>query len=242
MNGGTNPTRVVLFDDSLRHNTSFSRELTEAGIVVAGVAGTPREMHELVKTVSFDVALLDVLVGASDDMVGLGIGLWLRMHRPDIGVLMFTSFDSEFGALRLLKVNPHGLGYLIKNRVHDTRDVVRAIAAVRDRRNVLDDKIKAALLPLNGQNHPGERLTATEMETLRLVVEGHTNDRIAAICGVTVKAIDTRCTAIFSKLGISGVDGPDKRNRRVTAVVHYIKNLEKFRHVWDMSPIEWPPP
>lgn len=244
MTGQTAPVRVVLFDDTPRHNRWFAKELTEAGITVVGAAETPQEIHGLIKNTPFDVAILDVHVGASrEDLTGLSIGLWLRKHRPDVGVLMFTSFDSEFAALRLLSVDPpHGVGYLVKNRVHHTRDIVHAIAAVKDRRNVFDHQIEAALLPQRGQNHPGEALTPIEIRTLRHMVEGHTNEAIAAIFGVSVKAIDTRCTAIFRKLGIADLNAPDKINRRVTAVVHYIKNLEKFRYVWDIPPIDWPPP
>lgn len=243
MTGDKDPLRVVLFDDSPRHNRSLSSDLSEAGIAVVGVAETVQEMRELITTVPFDVAMLDIRVGSSeDDWTGLRMGLWLRIHRPDVGVLMFTNIDSEFCALRLLDVNPHGVGYLVKDRVHDTREIARAIALINEGLNVLDNGIRAALLPVRGRDRLGEDLTPTEMETLRLLAEGYTTDAIAEISNVKPVTINTRCSAIFRKLGIPHLDAPDKRNRRVTAVVHYIKNLEKYRRIREIAPVDWPSP
>lgn len=243
MTGERDPDRVVLFDDSPNHNRWLSGDLVQAGIAVVGIAETAAEMRELVTTVRFDVAILDVHVGSGeDDLTGLRMGLWLKAQLPDIGVLMLTNFDSELCALRLLDGNTIGVGYLIKDRVPHTREIVRAIALVKEGRNVLDAKIKAALLPLRGRNRLGEDLTATETETLRLVVEWHTNKAIADIFGLSDKTIAMRCTAIFDKLGFADSEEPGKRNRRVAAVVHYIKNLEKYRRIWETPPIDWPAP
>ncbi|MGH3809546.1 MAG: LuxR C-terminal-related transcriptional regulator [Pseudonocardiaceae bacterium] len=57
---------------------------------------------------------------------------------------------------------------------------------------MLDARIKAALLPLRGRNRCGEDLTAIETETLRLVVEGHTNKAIADIFGLSEKTTARR--------------------------------------------------
>src|SRR3954469_23327192 len=92
--------RVLVFDDQQRVSAGLGDELTKAGIDVVGLATTTDEMHELIRSVAFDVAVLDVLVGPGDDLTGLGVGLWLKTHMPRVGVLMFTSHDSPFPALR----------------------------------------------------------------------------------------------------------------------------------------------
>lgn len=236
------PDRVLLFDDLPRHNTSFAHELSEAGVNVVGVASTPADMHELVQSVAFDVAVLDVLVGPTEDLVGLSIGLWLREHLPRVGVLMYTSYDSPFPALRLMNVNPIGVGYLLKNRVHHTSEIVSAISALRQRQNVLDGRVKKELVPLRGRAYPGERLTEPELDTLRLIVDCKTNEQIAHSLHVSTKTIDARCTTIFRKLGISEVDASEQPNRRVAAVILWVNSLEKFSHVRHLAPIDWPAP
>jgi len=88
---------VALFDDFRLQNGWLSGDLGKAGIFVVGVAETVRGMRKLVAAVPFSVAVLDVRVGSSEeDWTGLRIALWLRTHRPDIGVLMFTNIDSEY--------------------------------------------------------------------------------------------------------------------------------------------------
>ncbi|MCA1705684.1 MAG: response regulator transcription factor [Actinobacteria bacterium] len=236
------PSRVLLFDDLPRHNNSFAHELSEAGIEVVGAASTPADMHELVRSVAFDVAVLDVLVGPSEGLVGLSIGLWLREHLPRVGVLMFTSYDSPFPALRLMSVNPIGVGYLLKNRVHHTSEIVSAISALRQRQNVLDSRIKKKLVPLQGREYPGERLTGAELDTLRLIVDGKTNEQIAHTLNVSPKTIEARCSLIFRKLGISEVEASAQPNLRVATVILWVNSLEKFSQARDVAPIDWPPP
>ncbi len=237
------PIQVVLFDDSRLQNGWLSSDLRKAGILVVGIAETVREMRDLVAEVPINVAVLDVRVGSSEeDWTGLRMALWLRTYRPDIGVLMFTNIDSEYCALRLLNSNPHGVGYLVKDRINDTREIVRAIIRIHEGLNVLDDGIRAALLPLRGRDGLDEHFTPAEMRTLELMVEGHKNKAIAEILGLETRTIDMRIIVIFRKLGIPDLPALDKRNRRIHAVVHYIKNLEKYRRIREIPPIDWPPP
>jgi DNA-binding NarL/FixJ family response regulator len=148
------PSRVLIFEDAPRQTAQLMDELSRAGITVVGAATTIDEMHTLVTTVPFHVAILDSLAGETAEPLGLRIGLWLRKYRPDVGVLIFTSDDSEYNALRLLQAGAHGAGYLVKNRGLRTEDLVHAISTVRHRRNVLDARIRAALLPLQDSDHP----------------------------------------------------------------------------------------
>ena len=137
MTGGWAAVRVVLFDDLPRQNAVLADELAEAGVEVVGVSSTPDELHRLVGSVAFDVAILDLLVGKAKEMTGLSIGLWLREHRPDVGVVMLTSDDSPFPAQRLLDAGPPGVGYLLKNEVYQTSEITTVLDRVRGRRNAV---------------------------------------------------------------------------------------------------------
>jgi DNA-binding NarL/FixJ family response regulator len=234
--------RVLAFDDQPRIGTGLGHELAEAGVDVVGIAATSAEMHELVRSVAFDVAVLDVLVGPSEDMAGLAIGLWLKTHMPHVGVLMFTSHDSPFPALRLLNVSPVGVGYLLKTRVQHTRELVSAIYDLRQQQNVFDSHISRQLLPLQRNACRAERLTDQDIETLQLIVAGKTNEQIAYELNVSRKTIDARCTAIFRKLGIGEADLSEKPNQRVALVVLWINSLEKFQRARAVTPIGWPAP
>ncbi len=234
--------RVVLFDDQPRLSAGLAKELAGAGIDVAGIATTTDELHELVQGTAFDVAVLDVLVGPDEDLVGLGVGLWLKAHTPWIGVLVFTSHDSPFPALRLLRTHPGGVGYLLKSRVQRTGELVDAIHCVWRQQNVIDAHIGEQLVPLRRKGYRGEQLTERDIETLRLVVEGKTNKQIAEELNVSPKTVHTRVSAIFRKLGITEVEASETPNRRVTLIIEWITSTEKFQRARAVAPIDWPVP
>jgi DNA-binding NarL/FixJ family response regulator len=234
--------RVLVFDDQPRVGIGLGQELAEAGVDLAGVATTPAELYELVRSVAFDVAVLDVLVGPGDDLVGLSIGLWLKTHLPHVGVLMFTSHDSPFPALRLLSVSPVGVGYLLKTRVQRTSELVSAVRDLWRQQNVLDPRISRQLVPLQRRGCPGERLTKQDVETIGLIIEAKTNKQIAHELNLSIQAVNARITAIFAKLGITDYDTAEQPNRRVALVVLALTSLEKFRQAREVTPIDWPAP
>lgn len=235
------PPRVLLFDDLPRHNASFAVELKESDIDVVGVASTPAEMYELVRSVEFDVAVLDMLVGPGDELVGLAIGIWLRIHMPHVGVLMFTSYVSPFPVLRLLNAGPMGVGYLLKNRVRKTEEIISAISRVRRRQNAIDPGIREELITARKQEALGAQLTEADLATLECVVEGMTNGQISEELNISVKAVEARLTSIFDKLGLTDADGARHPNRRVATVLMWVNGLERFRLARDVPPIDWPP-
>jgi DNA-binding NarL/FixJ family response regulator len=234
--------RVLLFDDQPWLSAGLAAELVRAGVEVSGVATTVDEMHALVRGTAFDVAVLDVLVGPDEDLVGLGIGMWLKTHLPRVGVLMFTSHDSPFPALRLLTTHAAGVGYLLKTRVQRTSELVDAIRAVGRGQNVVDAHIGEQLVPLRRGGYRGEQLTERDVETLKLVVEGKTNRQIAQELTVSPKTVHARVSAIFRKLGITEVEEPETPNRRVTLILEWITRTEGFQRARAVAPVDWPAP
>jgi DNA-binding NarL/FixJ family response regulator len=240
MTDGRSTPRVVLFDDLPRHNMLFADELEEAGVEVVGVASTPDEMHRIVRSVAFDVAILDLLVGREKAMTGLGIGLWLREHRPDVGVIMLTSDDSPFPALRLCDAGAPGVGYLLKNSVQRTSEITAAVALVRSGRDAVVPEIAEQLPRARELAERGGRLTPTQLRTIELVAEGRTTKQIAAELKVSPKTVDARLTDIFANLGIK--DGTQPANQRVTATILWREGLRDFCVVRAVQPVRWPKP
>jgi DNA-binding NarL/FixJ family response regulator len=103
---------------------------------------------------------------------------------------------------------------------------------------VLDEGIRSAMLDVPRDSEPGG-LTPTEFWTLAMLAEGYTSAAIAERAGLAVPTINGRITEIFQKLGIEDSDGT---NKRVSAIVHYVRNLEKYRRIREIPPIDWPPP
>ncbi len=171
-------------------------------------------------------------------MNGAGDALWLRRYLPHIGVVMFTARDSESFALRLWNEHPSGLGYLVKHRTHESRLVADAIRRVHTGLNAIDDVIRTAMLEVPSGDEPNA-LTPTELITLRLMADGYQTPEIARRLRLAMPTVNARIQTIFRKLGIDDEGG---NNKRVAAVVHYVRNLEKYRRIREIPPIAWPPP
>lgn len=232
--------RVVLFEDAPTQRAWLARDLSEAGLAVVDTAADETQMRRLLADPGrFDVAVLDISIGSSEDeLTGFRIALWLRRHLPTIGVVMFTARDSESFALRLWQEHPDGLGYLVKHRTHDSVQVADAVRRVHAGLNAIDEVIQTAMLDVPSGSAPNA-LTPTELWTLRMMAEGNTSPAIAELAGLATVTINNRISAIFAKLGI---EETSNTNKRVEAVVHYIRNLEKYRRIREIPPINWPPP
>jgi DNA-binding NarL/FixJ family response regulator len=240
--GGWAAARVILFDDLPRQNAMFADELEEAGVQVVGVASTPDEVHRIVRSVVFDVAILDLLVGREKAMTGLSIGLWLREHRPDLGLVMLTSCESPFPAHRLLDTADRpGVGYLLKNSVQQPGEITAAISLVRSGRDAVVPEIAEQLPWARELAERGGKLTPTQVRTIELVAEGRTTKQISAELNLSPKTVDARLTDIFAILGVGDGDDTLPANQRVRTTILWREGLRDFCKVSDVKPMDWDP-
>ena len=119
----------------------------------------------------------------------------------------------------LLREDPAGVGYLLKDhvlRVADLADAVRRLAAGG---SVIDPEVVARLLGRPRHHSPLDELTRRESEILGLMAEGRTNHGIAARLGLELKTVEGHVRTIFSKLGL---EPAAEDHRRVLAVIAYL--------------------
>ena len=112
--------------------------------------------------------------------------------------------------------------YLLKDRVFDIDDFLDALRRVADGGTALDPEVVTRLIAARRDN-PLTSLTARESEVLALMAEGHTNISIARRLWLTERTVETHVTSIMTKLGLAT---SDEHNRRVLAVVTYLKNRD----------------
>ena len=235
------PVRVVFFDDNRELADQVSGSWSRRGIELVGAAPTTTELYRLVDTTPFDVAVLDVRIAGVPGLPGLGVARWLLIHRPDVGVLVYTNHDYESGAAELLRAVPddrvgrdrRGVAYLIKDRAVDLPSLIRRVNAGED---LVDDMLNTALVRRAGKE-PHSGLSDQENNVLRLLHEGLTDRDIGRRIGIAEGTVADYLGAVYRKLGI-----PPGRNRRVTAAVHYVRHLEHFQRMSREPMIDWPPP
>ena len=123
-------------------------------------------------------------------------------------------------AVDLVREDPRGLGYLLKDRVTRVVDLADAVRRVAAGGSVIDSEIVARLMGRPRVRSPLDDLTRREREILTLMAEGRSDLGIAAAMVIEVRTVEGYIGQIFSKLGLEP-DAVD--HRRVQAVLAWLR-------------------
>jgi DNA-binding NarL/FixJ family response regulator len=209
--------RVVIAEDSVLLREGLTRLLTEAGHEIAAAEGDAEGFLRAVDTHGPDAVVVDVRMPPTFTDEGLRAALIVRDRWPGVGVLVLSQWVEERYATELISGRPHGVGYLLKDRVADVGDFLDALGRVADGGSALDPEVVAQLLARS--RNPLGSLTPREREVLALMAEGRSNSAIADRLAVSEYAVETHISNIFSK---PGLPPSDAGHRRVLAVLTYL--------------------
>src|ERR1700758_5051210 len=209
--------RVAIAEDSVLLREGLTRLLAEAGHQVVAAATDAEELMRAVETCDPDVCVIDVRMPPTFTDEGLRAALIIRDQWPDTGVLVLSQWVEERYATELIAGRPHGVGYLLKDRVADVAEFLDALHRVATGGSALDPEVVAQLLARS--RHPLGELTPREREVLALMAEGRSNSAIAAALVVGGGAVEKHINNIFTKLGLAP---GDRDHRRVLAVLRYL--------------------
>ena len=212
--------RVVIADDAALVRDGVAALLRDHGVEVAATAGDAGELYEAVARHLPDVALVDIRMPPTFTDEGLVAAERIRAGFADVGVLVLSQHLDARYALRVAERNPARTGYLLKDRVTDSRVLVDALERIAGGGCVIDPAVAEGLVSRASALARIEELTEREREVLALVAEGLTNRAIAERLVVTQKTVETHIGQIFLKLGLRDVAGED---RRVAAVLAYLR-------------------
>jgi DNA-binding NarL/FixJ family response regulator len=215
--------RVVLAEDNIlvREGT---RQVLEAGDGVEVVA-TAEDAESLLAAVADhgpDAVITDIRMPPGHHMEGIEAAHTIRERWPSIGVVVLSQYADEAYAFALLRHGTAGLAYLLKERVLDRDDLVRALRETAQGRSVLDPVVVDALVARRARQERSKLSQLTERETtvLSLMAEGRTNAGIGRELHLSASAVEKHINAIFAKLGLSV---ETELHRRVAAVVTFLQ-------------------
>jgi DNA-binding NarL/FixJ family response regulator len=179
------PTRVAIVDDHpvLREGTA-ALLARQPGLTVVGVAATVDEAAELVGATNVDVLLLDIRLGTDS-------GLRLLSETPTDArpaIVVLTSYDYPQYADAAMRLGASG--FVLK-----TAPIDELVDAIR----------RAAAGGMAFGLRPGGavRLSERELDVIRLVVEGRSNDEIAARLGIGAKTVESHLRRLFERLDVA---------------------------------------
>jgi DNA-binding NarL/FixJ family response regulator len=213
--------RVVIAEDSIFRN-SIAEMLSAGGHEVAYVARTGDELLVyLNRSGPPDVAVLDIRMPPTRTDEGLITAEQIRARWPAVGILLFSAYALVPMAERLLELGGDGgLGYLSKGIVSNEEELSATAERIGAGEQVLDQQLFRDLLRRRREKPLKDLLTSRELDVLRLIAEGRTNQVIANTLFVSVKAVEDNCRSVFRKLGVAGEPG---YNQRVRAVLEWFR-------------------
>lgn len=199
---GLGKTKIYIIDDhpimvqGLKELINAQKDLR--------VIGSSDDWHvalEQVKKISPDLILLDVTL---KDANGIEVLKNLKIHVPQIKILMLSMHDENLYAMRSLKAGAQG--YIMKQEAVDK--VLGAIRQVLAGEVYLSESMsKRTMFQLLGRGgsrtgSPLEDLSDRELEVFTLIGQGCTTRQIAEKLHLSIKTVETHRAHIKEKLNL----------------------------------------
>lgn len=140
-----------------------------------------------------DVAVIDINLGQGAS--GVELAYVLDQRYPGISLMLLTKHPDLRTAGYSEDEIPAGCGFLRKDLIHDSDALVAAIEQVIASRA----KPRQDSDPLR----PFKGLTNSQVDMLRMISQGYTNNAIARHRGISVRAVEISIRGIYQNLGIA---------------------------------------
>ena len=197
------PISVLIADDQRLVRTGFRVILaSEPGIEVVGEAADGIEAVELARARQPDVVLMDIRMPHLDGFEATRKVLFGTRSR----VLILTTFDSDEYVYEALRAGASG--FLLKDAPAD--QLITAVRCVAAGDALIDPSVTRRLIarftrsvrPATPAPEIAAKLTAREMDVLRLIARGLSNTEIAAELVIEESTVKTHVGRVLTKLAL----------------------------------------
>jgi NarL family two-component system response regulator LiaR len=194
----TQTIQVMIVDD---HNVvrsglaTFLRAYDDLELI--GEAKNGLEALSLCHKKKPDVILMDLIM---PEMDGIAATRSILADFPEIKIIAMTSFEDEKLVQGVLAAG--AISYLLKNVTSD--ELAKAIRDAFSGRSTLSPEAARVLIQsTRPTDQSGYDLTERELEVLRLVVQGQSNQQIAETLVISLATVKAHISSILSKLQVS---------------------------------------
>jgi class 3 adenylate cyclase/DNA-binding NarL/FixJ family response regulator len=203
---------VFLADDNLLVREGVRALLAlESDIEVVGVAEDYDGLVSGAEAAAPQVVVTDIRMPPSFQREGIDAAKEIRKRHPGTGIVVLSQYDDPEYAISLLSEGSDGFGYLLKDRIAEGDQLVRAVREVATGGTVLDPKIVDALVkPVSDTD-----LSSFEEDLLKLVAQGRPIKAIAAAQKSTPAAVSDAIEKLFLKIAQEASTGTSGSLRRL---------------------------
>lgn len=147
-----------------------------------------------------DVALLDISMPGAD---GVDVARRLRAISPKTRLLMLSMHAKPEYVQQAFDAGASG--YVLKECAG--AEVVAAVRTVHAGERYVSAKVSSCVTFRGPSEDPLERLSAREMQVLKLIVEGNSSNEVAAQLQLSPKSVDTYRSRLMAKLDLDHLPG-----------------------------------
>jgi DNA-binding NarL/FixJ family response regulator len=165
--------------------------LAEHGIEVTGRARDGDEALTKIETRKPDVAVVDLRMPR---LSGVEIARRATRSSPDTGVIVYTAYGER--ALLTEALDAGARGFVLKEAPLD--DLVRAVESVASGNMYVDPVLAGVLATTATAALPA--LTQRELDVLRLLADGHSNEAIGKLLFISPETVRTHIRKAMDKL------------------------------------------
>jgi two-component system, NarL family, response regulator LiaR len=191
--------KVVFVDDHEMVRIGVSSYLSaQPDIEVVGEAGNGKEGVELALSLRPDIILMDLVM---KEMDGIEATRQIIEKWPEAKIIIVTSFLDDEKVYPALEAG--ATSYMLKTS--KASEIANAVRVTFSGQPVLEPEVTGKMMMKMRQKNtilPHEELTDREMEVLKLIAEGKTNQEIADELFIALKTVKTHVSNILSKLQV----------------------------------------
>lgn len=201
--------KALIVEDEPFVASLISSALTQANFESRRADSVAKALTEL-KRFDPDLVLVDINLGEGPS--GIDLAHHLRRESPEVSVLILTKSPDVRSSPANSRDFPPGCGFLRKESVGDLSYLLECIEEV-----MTDDSapVRQDLDP----TRPLARLTNKQIDLLRQLALGYTNQELAERLGVASKTVEQRLTAVFRLLGVESLEGINPRAEAIRIFV-----------------------
>ncbi|MFZ5879376.1 MAG: response regulator [Chloroflexota bacterium] len=197
-----NKITLLIADDHPMVRAGLRSMLDDSRIQIVGEASNGREALEMVTMLQPQVALMDIRMPVMDGIQSLEA---IKAAKLETRVVMVTTYRSTAYLLRSLSAG--AAGFVLKDISRE--ELLAAVYSVAQGTSLVDSQfLQDVLRSLESAEKTNESpealvepLTAREMDILRLMVEGLTNQAIGDVLGLSAGTVKGYAQTVMHKLG-----------------------------------------
>jgi DNA-binding NarL/FixJ family response regulator len=197
--------RVFIVDDHPLVREGLTNLInSQPDLVVCGQAEDAAQALAGIGASKADLALIDISLKTAS---GLELVKDLKVHHPDIALIVLSMHDEMLYAERAIRAGARG--YVMKRET--TKEVVTAIRRVVQGDVYVSERVVNLMARRLGSprkaaaSSPVEQLSDRELEIFRLLGQGRTTSQIATDLHLSLKTVQAYCARAKEKFGVDSL-------------------------------------